>query len=155
MEWNKEKITPQQIYVTRVLEKKVRREDGRVESVPVDRTVPSTGNMEIDRVAQLLASRDNVRTSELRDLYKENMSLWRLYFEEMTGMTFAKFTRIYRLMICEELLRLTGLPMYDIAKRLGHSREQLSRDFTQMYGVSPLEYRRRNLAKGRNTFCKL
>ena len=67
------KITPKQIYVTRIRKKKREIEPDHWITETFSNVPAPTGDAEMDRVARLLAERDNVTLQELAYLHPEDV----------------------------------------------------------------------------------
>lgn len=138
------KITPKQIYVTRIRKKKREIEPDHWITETFSNVPAPTGDPEMDRVAQLLAERDNVTLQELAYLHPEDALFWRMYFQRQTGMTFWNFLKEYKQMIFYELLISTDLGPKEIEERIGFTYRNLSENFRKKYGLSPMRYRKKH-----------
>lgn len=134
-------ITPEQLYVSRMTKKVVKMDDMNFKIVEVDKNPPSTGYPEIDSVAKLLAENDQISTRLVYACLGKDVLLGKLLFRKVTGLSIVSFIHKYRLLICCELLKCTNLQIKEIAKRLGCSQGQLTRDFNKEYKCTPLTYR--------------
>ncbi|MDZ7277407.1 helix-turn-helix domain-containing protein [Pantoea eucrina] len=76
---------------------------------------------------------------------KSGYSKWHMQrmFKEITGQTLAAYTRKRRLTLSAMALRLTHLPLIDIAVRFGFDNQQnFTRVFKSHFGLTPGAYRR-------------
>lgn len=65
-------------------------------------------------------------------------------FREHTGKTVTTYIREYRLRVGARALRQTSRPIKDIALNYGfYDHAHFTREFAKLYGVAPIEYRRR------------
>lgn len=87
---------------------------------------------------------------ELAKAFYLNASYCGERFKEVTGETFTHYVRRRRLEKACELLERTGLPLSQIALRVGYpDLPYFSRVFTASFGVSPSRYRAARREKGR------
>ena len=84
MEKKENRITPQQIYVSRLRQKMVEKDANVWEMVTVDKTPPPTGNEDMDRVAQVLATSKKITADRIYALFESdplpscwNIECWR------------------------------------------------------------------------------
>ncbi|QDY42977.1 helix-turn-helix domain-containing protein [Candidatus Pantoea soli] len=76
---------------------------------------------------------------------KSGYSKWHMQrmFKEMTGQTLASYTRKRRLTLAAMALRLTSMPLIDIAVRFGFDNQQnFTRVFKSHFSLTPGAYRR-------------
>jgi AraC-like DNA-binding protein len=68
-------------------------------------------------------------------------------FSQSFGISFSEHLRALRLGVAESLLSRSGLPVQEIARRVGYQYPwHFTRAFTQAMGMSPREYRRAHAA---------
>lgn len=140
MENERTKITPEQIYRSRLSEIHVSYDDGWMRWEKPKEPEP-TGIPEMDALAKLLA---RTPVPSMRCLAQETgmtADTLRSFLQIYTGMTAKVFTGRYRALVGEELLRCTDLEVKEIAWRAGFGRETFSRSFKAHYGQSPSDYR--------------
>lgn len=135
------KVSPEEIFVTRLKSKLVKQADGSYIRKAVDRTVPKTPYPEMDQLAQRLAKVNHVSYDYVLQLFGGDLDLMRFVFPRMTGMHVTEFLREYKLMILREMMIYTNLSVAEAAKRLSRTKEQLSCDFKKKYSWSPVKYR--------------
>lgn len=134
------KITPEDIYTSRLTEHKTTNSEGWTRWVKVA-PPKSTGNPVIDELCGILAqtpvpSRRAIAVQmgvALADLH----ALMRVY----AGMSMDDFLVAYRMLVGEELLRCTDVNVQDIAWCVGYSRSVFTPTFERAYGISPRDYR--------------
>ena len=155
MEKKENRITPQQIYVSRLRQKMVEKDANVWEMVTVDKTPPPTGNEDMDRVAQVLATSKKITADRIYALFESDPLFGRNLFKAKTGMSISAFVLEYRMLAFCELLACTNMTVREISAYLGCSNEQVTRDFKKWMGCSPIAYRTRNRPKHYDLLFKM
>ncbi|CAM4323062.1 two-component system response regulator YesN [Paenibacillus endophyticus] len=86
---------------------------------------------------------DNITLRDLAEQFSLSPNYLGLIFKEETGKNFSEYFIQLRMEKACELLKSTNLKIYEIADRVGYRHlPYFSRQFKEMYGMTPLEYRR-------------
>ena len=141
MEHKIEPITVDRIYVS-PLKAKLVEKDGWQKMMPVDKTIPPTGSIIMDIVADILA---HTSRSRLQDIALEMGVDWvelsgALHI--LTQQEVPEFIFEYRMRQAKELVSCTDLSFNEIARRCGQTwGSNLSRWFRLTEDMSPTAYR--------------
>lgn len=88
---------------------------------------------------------ENITLRDLSDQYFFSPNYLGLLFKEETGKNFSEYVIALRMEKASELLKNTNLKIYEVADRVGYRYlPYFSRQFKEVYGMTPLEYRRQH-----------
>lgn len=96
--------------------------------------------------------KDNLQRDLLLDGMAQNVNLsssrFRYLFKAETGATPARYFKSLRMEKAKELIETTFLNMKEIMRKVGiKDKSQFARDFKNVYGSSPTEYRKRHFVE--------
>lgn len=131
------------IYVSRLKTKWVTAEDGSYIRHALTKKIPETPYPELNQLAKTLAESDWVEVEDVLLIFNNNKDWMRILMLQVTGLCMRAFLREYRLLILREIMIYTNLSLHEAAEHLHRQKEQLSRDFSKKYGLSPIQYRQR------------
>lgn len=84
-----------------------------------------------------------ISSSELADRFGISESSFKLYVKGILGDSYLSYFRRKRMEKEAELLETTNLKVIEIANAVGYENQgKFARVFAELYGVSPLEFRR-------------
>ncbi|WP_419874522.1 helix-turn-helix domain-containing protein [Candidatus Pristimantibacillus sp. PTI5] len=88
-------------------------------------------------------TQDNITLRDLAEQFSLSPNYLGLIFKEETGKNFSEYFIQLRMEEACRLLKTTNMKIYEIADRVGYRHlPYFSRQFKEMYGMTPLEYRR-------------
>ncbi|MEY8333575.1 AraC family transcriptional regulator [Lachnospiraceae bacterium 47-T17] len=89
---------------------------------------------------------NNITIEDIANVCGINRSYFGKIFRNSTGRSPQEFLMSYRMIKATELLKLTSLSIADIGSAVGYENQlHFSRAFKNIYGVSPREWRNRNV----------
>lgn len=89
---------------------------------------------------------NNITIEDIAGVCGINRSYFGKIFKSSTGRSPQEFLMGYRMVKATELLKLTSLSIADIGSAVGYENQlHFSRAFKKIYGVSPREWRKRNV----------
>lgn len=140
-----EKIKLDDLYISVLKRKKIRRADGWERMEDVSKKIKPTPCIIVDTVVYLMAIDhifdDILISSRLNLSVKELSTVLRIF----TGYCAVKFINLYRLKMAAEYLTCTDVPLETIMKRTGWaSLPAFSTAFHKRYGIPPRDYRIQN-----------
>lgn len=140
-------ITVDMIYVS-PLKSKIVEQDGWEKVLPVDKTVPPTGSLIMDAVADILKRTPLSSMKEIAEEMKVDSRDLSGALHILTQRNPGDFISEYRLRQAKELLACTNLSVQKIAERCGLiCGSNLSQRFQKMVRMSPTSYRAKNRPK--------
>jgi transcriptional regulator GlxA family with amidase domain len=90
----------------------------------------------------------DISLAEMAKSVSLSPSRFSLLFKRETGESPGRYLRALRRKKAKEMLETTWLKVKDISAMIGiHDASHFVRDFKQLYGLSPGEYRKRNRTK--------
>ena len=139
------KITIDDIYLSPLKRKRIRREDGSEYMQEISKEIRPCGCFLLEAVAGAMAHRRLFSIGEIAGYLQADVRELSSAIHLLTGMLPNEFLNEYRLREALEWLRCTDLSIGEIARRGGwKSGSTFSRKFSEKYGVSPADYRYRN-----------
>lgn len=87
---------------------------------------------------------DNITLRDLAEQFSLSPNYLGLIFKEETGKNFSEYFIQLRMEKSCELLKTTNMKIYEIADQVGYRHlPYFSKQFKEMYGMTPLEFRRK------------
>lgn len=137
-------ITVDMIYVS-PLKAKLVKKDGWEKVLPVDKTIPPTGSLIMDAVADILKQTTISSVKAIAARLKVNPRELSGAIHILTRRKAIDFILDYRLRQAKEWLACTDLDLKEIALRCGLKwAENLAQRFQKMEKISPRTYRAKN-----------
>ncbi|MGV2786904.1 helix-turn-helix domain-containing protein, partial [Clostridium perfringens] len=88
---------------------------------------------------------ENITLRDMANRFSFSPNYLGVLFKEETGHNFSDYVIKLRMERARDLLKTTKLKIYEIASQTGYQYlPYFSRQFKEMYGMTPLEYRRKH-----------
>lgn len=137
------KITIDEVYISPLKRRRVRREDGSEIMEEVPHAIRPSGSMIMDAVVQILFFGRVFQINHIARILGVDPVKLAGAMQILTGMPMQDFLNIFRLYLVQEYLACTDLSLSQIAACCDFSSQSsLSHVFTKEIGCSPAAYRR-------------
>ena len=136
------KIMIDEVYISPLKRRRVRREDGSEIMEEVPHAIRPSGSMIMDAVVQILFFRRIFQINNIARILGVDPVKLAGAMQILTGMPMLDFLNIFRLRLVQEYLACTDLSLSQIAACCDFSSQSLSHVFTKEIGCSPAAYRR-------------
>lgn len=142
------KITLDEVYISPLKRRRIRREDGSEIMIDVPHDIRPSGSMIMDAVVDVAFRKRRFQVRQIA--YALDVDPGRLAgaIHILVGMPMLDFLNAFRLRMAQEYLACTNLTLQQIAERCDwYEHSAFSHAFAKQYGTSPSAYRRRHRPK--------